>query len=277
MEISTVEKKRAEAQLHRGVTYDARIDKFTAEITLAGDRVYLGAFVTAVEAGRVYEEQRRRLPISRRPAGGVTFAAAYRNFLTDCSKDEHGAPAAGEIFTAPDGQRFRLAGVEYARKNGKVYVWSRWEARCRVCGQLYDQSLERGIKNVKWMMRNCEQHRGDTSTEATIWSDPEHWSKPVAVEQKRDQQKADNKTPRQKMREDWCAEFIANGGDPAIAEKKYLEKLAADAGPNLKFEYFQEKYLADGGDAEKVDDAYMDWLCTEEGVKWKPSAADDLI
>lgn len=149
----------------RGVYYDRRIRKFTAEIRIAGKRIYLGAFETEDDAAAAHALARHDNPIRRGGAdGGESFVEAYDAFLQD--EAEHtgqpkGVLQAGVEFTAPSGQCYFLAKVDTVLKPGHErvkWVYYRWYSKCSECGTDFVTSTMPSKRN-NGMTRTCWQHR----------------------------------------------------------------------------------------------------------------------
>ena len=165
----TVEQKRALTRGVRGVHYDERIDRFTAAITVEGHRRWLGSFLTVAGAAAAFAEVRRENPItrpgtSRFDAQLETIPKLYRAFRDNCELDVYGHPAKGQVFTAPDGQVFRVTGkVTFPPKKGgrnRKYVFLKWSSRCRVCGAVYELKTNARARVINSITRTCEKHRG---------------------------------------------------------------------------------------------------------------------
>jgi len=169
-----LEQKRAEARAYQGVTYDNRIDKFTASIMIRGERHYLGAFRTAGEASVAYEQTRAEHKIERTPRGlsGMSMKKALIAFEETAERDDKKLLVAGQIFTAVDGQRFRLEGMRRKEKH-REYVWS---SPCKICGALFEHTTGMRLRNANGMTRTCEQHRGQLNKmPGRDWPDPVEW------------------------------------------------------------------------------------------------------
>lgn len=172
---TTLEQKRAEARAYKGVTYDNRIDKFTVSIMLQGERHYLGSFNTAGEASVIYEQTRAQHKIERAPRGisGLSMKKALVDFEDAAERDADKLISAGQILTAPDGQRFRLEGMRRREKH-KEYVWS---SCCKLCPALFEQSTGLKLRNANGMIRTCPVHRGQLNKMPwQEWLDPVEWS-----------------------------------------------------------------------------------------------------
>lgn len=179
-----LEQKRAEARKFKGVSYDARTGKFTSEIVVYGERRYLGSFDTAKEAGDAYIAVRLDAPVFRQKAETVTFEAAFSEFLETCVRvPPYNNIASGSIFTAPDGQQFRMRGVEYYRKKGSNskrvrWMFYRWETHCRVCKEPIIVKTTVRANTVNGMTRNCIYHRGQKEIGEHV-KNPMFWAERV--------------------------------------------------------------------------------------------------
>ena len=161
--------RRAEAKLYSGVTYDARVRKFAANITIGGKRSYLGSFDDARSAGAAYEIARSENPIVRkRGADGEasSFAAAYRKFLQECvdiDKVKYGRVNVGTPFMAPGGQIYYMVRVDFRKKDTKQsWVFYVWESKCNICQADFTTKTLAG-KELTGMTRTCASHRGQTA------------------------------------------------------------------------------------------------------------------
>lgn len=173
-----LEQKRAQARQYRGVTYDARIDRFTAAITIAGQRQHLGSFLTADMASIAYDRAREAHPISReRVKGGPSIRQLMAAFDegAERTQDKHKNVVPGQIFTAPGGQRFRVEGFQYHAGRG----WYLWTSRCCCCGELFEQRTTLNLRNIVSLLRTCAAHRGEkvkAPDAPDVWPDPDSWS-----------------------------------------------------------------------------------------------------
>lgn len=168
--LTPLEQKRGDARRYAGVTYDRRIDRFTAAITIDGVKKHLGSFLTAKEAGDAYAQMRSANPV-RRP---LPLVQSIRQLMVEFNRTaarDGDRVAAGEIFTAPDGQRFRVEGIERYKKR----YWYVWSARCRVCGDLFTQYCGMKLEVISGLTRNCKAHHGVNSRRMDVWPDPESW------------------------------------------------------------------------------------------------------
>lgn len=184
---TTLEQKRAEARQHKGVTYDKRIGLFTAAVTINGEKRYLGSFADAGDAALAYAVARDSQPIRRtRISSGRSVRDLMILFNDTAARDGNRHVVPGQVFTMPDGQRFRLEGFEKLRGRG----WYIWSTRCRACGALFRQESTTALRNVTGLTRNCAQHRNDKSP-GSAWPDPVEWAtapvaKPVEKTEKAD-------------------------------------------------------------------------------------------
>jgi hypothetical protein len=157
---------RAKKKLARGVYFDRRIRKFTAQINIAGKRMYLGSFDTEEDAAAAHALARHDNPIRRGLSdGGETFAMAFDAFLQDQAAHtglSKGTLAPGVEFEAPTGQRYFMARVDTVRhpsiENVK-WVYYRWCSECSECGVDFVTSTRAGKKQVTGMTRTCAKHR----------------------------------------------------------------------------------------------------------------------
>jgi hypothetical protein len=151
------ETKRAQAKDYTGVSYDARSDRFTAEIWVAGERRWLGSYHTALDASDAYQEARAARP-PREPRVNA-FMEAYRAF-----RDRHGGdrtdPPDGAVLEY-DGQQFAYTGVTW-RSMGKRgrYAFVVWRSRCKECGAEYTTMTPSPVSVAKGVTRNCPEHVG---------------------------------------------------------------------------------------------------------------------
>ena len=165
----TVEQKRARARGVKGVNYDARIDRFVSSITIAGQKRWLGSFLSVVGASAAYEAVRRENPVVHVVGARVdprrrTVPKCYADFRESCSLDKYGHPAKGETFTTPDGQSFVVAGkYNYKAKSGghnRAYCFLSWTSHCAVCGVEYETKTLARARTISSITRTCGAHRG---------------------------------------------------------------------------------------------------------------------
>jgi hypothetical protein len=156
--------KRDQAKEFKGVSFEPRSNKFTAVIRIRNERRWLGSFDTAEEAGVAYALARVNNPVVRTAVGShdESFAHLYDEFLLDAQAAdnvEHGRVLPGSIFTAPDGQNFRMERVEFFKRGPKgKWIFYCWSSACRTCGGRYETKTQGG-KRVTGMTRNCADHR----------------------------------------------------------------------------------------------------------------------
>lgn len=149
-----VEAKRAEAKALRGVTYDARIDRFTAEIYAGGVRRWLGSYITAREAHDAYLAADAEREVVKRVSA---FSQAYTAF-----RERHGGrdnlPPEGAALEY-DGQVFVFTGLTWRKAGaGKPFAYMSWSSRCKTCGEDYKTMSPAAVTVAKGVTRNCPQH-----------------------------------------------------------------------------------------------------------------------
>lgn len=176
-DLTHLEQKRLEASRYRGVSYDARMGKFVAMITINGEKKYLGSFLAAEDASFAYDTERAAHKIDRKRTGS---AKSLRQLMAEFAEnaqynnDRYKNAVAGQIFTAPDGQRFRIEGFKADRGKG----WYLWSAPCRFCGARFEQETSLKLRNITGMSRNCEQHHKMVHKPVDapdVWPDPVEW------------------------------------------------------------------------------------------------------
>lgn len=153
--------KRDAARRHPGVNYDARIDRFTAEIYIDGARKWLGSYHEIEQAIDAYQQAKQERP----PRAG-SFNAVYRAFR-EAHGGEKGTPPTGAVLEY-DGQRYKFHGVTF-RKNGagSSYSYYQWESRCKSCDELFLTMTAAPVSVCKGITRNCPEHRrGSKRTKA---------------------------------------------------------------------------------------------------------------
>jgi len=136
--------KRELAKLHRGVWYDARIDKFIAEIYVEGRKQYLGSFADAGDAGDAYRAaDRARPPVAKAP----TFSEVVKPLEPLKVGDE----------VEFRGQVFEFVSVQFRRPNGRALPFFEWRSHCCECGVEYDTLASAG--GARSITRRCLAHR----------------------------------------------------------------------------------------------------------------------
>ena len=157
-----VEGKRSLARLHPGVNYDARIDRFTAEIYIDGARKWLGSYPEIEQAIEAYQQAKQERP----PRAG-SFNAVYRAFR-DAHGGEKGTPPKGAVLEY-DGQQYKFHGVTFRKSKGaSSYSYYQWESHCKSCGELFLTMTAAPVSVCKGITRNCPEHRrGAKRTTAT--------------------------------------------------------------------------------------------------------------
>lgn len=156
-----IAEKRGAARLYPGVNYDARIDRFTAEIYVDGARKWLGSYHEIEQAIEAYQQAKQERP----PRAG-SFSAVYRAFR-DAHGGEKGTPPKGAVLEY-DGQQYKFHGVTF-RKNGSgsSYSYYQWESRCKSCDELFLTMTAAPVSVCKGITRNCPEHRrGSKRTKA---------------------------------------------------------------------------------------------------------------
>lgn len=149
-----VESKRRMAKGLRGVSYDARIDRFTAEIYVGGERKWLGSYHTAQEASDAYEEAaKQRPPRERSPSA---FAQVYRDFR-ERNGGLRGTPEAGARLVY-DGQMFEFVQTTWRRVRGQKYSFAVWRSRCRACAAEFTTMTPAPVSVARGISRNCHEH-----------------------------------------------------------------------------------------------------------------------
>lgn len=154
-----IDARRAEAKLYRGVWYDPRSGKFSAEVYSLGQRHFLGHFDTALAASEAYTEARVRLP-----SGAIredTFARALAHFLETAEMNtthKYPQPCEDEIMLYA-GQEFIFRGLTFRRVGRGQRPFYAWTSTCGVCGTLYDTLTGTNPDTAKGITRNCEEHR----------------------------------------------------------------------------------------------------------------------
>ena len=151
---------RAEAKGVKGVTYDSRSNRYTADITIDGRRVRIGSFLTVLEASEAYEARRRAQPVVRpstyrKSVSGPTVKDSFKEFYDLLS----GNPYRGDKWTTPDGQVFRFIERKFSRQRGKRLSYFLFASHCRVCGAEYDTLVPASVNAMVGVARNCEEHR----------------------------------------------------------------------------------------------------------------------
>lgn len=152
----------AEAALHRGVRYDWRLKKFVARFYDRPTRrdLWLGAHGTAAEAGAAYQAH-----FDKAPKKKETNVEAYLRWKNTSKARSDGHTAVGEVFVAPDGQKFELVQVcEGYGDGGKVWWEYHFASSCRTCGATYFFNTP---AYATGFTRNCSEHKRKTNRRAT--------------------------------------------------------------------------------------------------------------
>lgn len=149
-----VEQKRELAKTLRGVSYDARTDRFTAEIYEGGQRRWLGSYHTAQEASDAYAQaDAAREPRER---SSSAFAQVYAQFRQDHGGDRTEPPEGAELVYG--GQTFVLVGVTWRKVRGRKFAYMVWDSDCQTCGEAYRTLTPAPVSVAKGITRNCPQH-----------------------------------------------------------------------------------------------------------------------
>lgn len=153
--MGNVEAKRMEAIGLTGVNYDARSNKFTAEIYIDGKRQWLGSYSTAEEAFAKYLEARKaRGPIRR---GTTSFAHVYTAFRQSHGGDRTDPPIGARL--EYDGQVFTYTGDAWRHgAGGRNFRYAVWNSKCKTCGVDYETMAPHSPSIAKGITRNCEDH-----------------------------------------------------------------------------------------------------------------------
>jgi hypothetical protein len=150
-----IETKRLLASGYTGVTYDARTDRFTAVVYVAGQRKWLGSFVEAEDAGRAYEEARVAYPRKRGPE--ASFTALYEKFREE-NGGLKGTPEVGALFEY-GGVTFTFAGLTWrVTKRGK-FAFYMFDGECCECSTPYRTLVPSAVSVARGITRRCEDHR----------------------------------------------------------------------------------------------------------------------
>lgn len=154
-----VEMKRRQAKDYTGVSYDARSDKFTAEIWVEGQRKWLGSHHTAEEASNAYEAAKAERP--KREQRPSAFMRAYAAFRDRHGGDRADPPEGAELVY--DGQVFVFVGTTWRHVKGKGrYAFMVWRSKCKTCGAEYSTMTPSPVSVAKGVTRNCREHVGET-------------------------------------------------------------------------------------------------------------------
>lgn len=146
--------KRELAKSLRGVSYDARTDRFTAEIYEGGQRRWLGSYHTAQDASDAYAQaDAAREPRER---SSSAFAQVYVKFRQDHGGDRAEPPEGAELVYG--GQTFVLVGVTWRKVRGRKFAYMVWDSTCQTCGEGYRTMSPAPVSVAKGVTRNCPQH-----------------------------------------------------------------------------------------------------------------------
>lgn len=177
-----VDGRRAEAKRYRGVSYDARIDRFTAEIYIGGTRRWLGSFDRAADAGDAYRQAaaEREAVAPRRSSYNQVYAAFRERHGGDRTE-----PPVGAVLEY-DGQSYRFAGLDWRKPGGgKSRAFYIWESRCKTCGAPFRTRTPAPVSVANGISRNCSEHatrkRSKARAKAEGSSEPLAMGRYVAV------------------------------------------------------------------------------------------------
>jgi hypothetical protein len=148
-----VAEKRGAARLYPGVNYDARIDRYTAEIYVDGVRNWLGSYNELEDAIAAYDAAKQERP----PRAG-SFNAIYRAFRQEHGGVE-GTPPTGAVLEY-DEQQYLFRGLTFRKsKGGASYSYYEWESACKTCGAFFLTQTAAPVSVCKGITRNCPEHR----------------------------------------------------------------------------------------------------------------------
>lgn len=152
------EMKRRQAKGHTGVSYDARSDRFTAEIWVEGRRRWLGSYHTVVEASDAYQAAKAERP--QREQKPNAFMQAYAAFRDRHGGDRQEPPEGAELVY--DGQAFVFAGTTWRNVKGRGrFAFMVWRSKCKTCGAEYSTMTPSPVSVAKGVTRNCQEHVGE--------------------------------------------------------------------------------------------------------------------
>lgn len=157
-----IAEKRGAARVYPGVNYDARIDRYTAEIYVDGVRNWLGSYNELEDAIAAYGAAKQERP----PRAG-SFNAIYRAFRQAHGGFE-GTPPRGAVLEY-DGQQYKFHGLTFRKsKGGASYSYYDWESACKTCGEFFLTQTAAPVSVCKGITRNCPEHRrGGKRSKAT--------------------------------------------------------------------------------------------------------------
>lgn len=147
----TEDQGREQAKAFRGVWFDPRSGKFSAEMWVEGRRKYLGSFGSAQEAGAAYAEARAAAPRVVKASG---VREAVEALVASCG----GKPEAGAKFEH-GGNEYTFERVEFRRVRGRPMPFWSWYTTCRACGVPFFFLTPAKAELVRSLTKNCEEHR----------------------------------------------------------------------------------------------------------------------
>ncbi len=154
-EMVDVNAKRLEAVPFTGVSYDARTDRFTAEIYIDGVRKWLGSHKTAQEASAAYVAARAARPQRETK---TAFTQVYTEFRESHGGDRTDPPIGASL--EYDGQTFIYAGDDWRFGRGGIRVrYALWDTHCHTCGEAIQIMAPHSPSMAKGISRNCDAHK----------------------------------------------------------------------------------------------------------------------
>lgn len=149
--------KRAEAKKHRGVSYDARVDRFVAEVWIGGKRNWLGSYHTVLEAAQAYADAKGEAP---RTDGLSKAGAALRDLVARMPKDAKGRPVIEDMAEMAVGDRvYVFWGAEFRRVAGRIVPVYRWGTHCEECGSEFGFYSPASPKSLRSLRSRCDEHK----------------------------------------------------------------------------------------------------------------------
>lgn len=143
----------------RGVSYDSRSNRYTADIMIDGRKRRIGSFLTVAEASEAYEERRKAEPVVRpstyrKSVSGPTVKDSFAEFLA-----VNGNPFSGDTWTTPDGQAYTFIEKKFSMQRRKRHLYYLFGSQCRTCGAGFQTLVPASVSAMVGVARNCEAHR----------------------------------------------------------------------------------------------------------------------
>lgn len=159
MKPKDAEALRAEAIGVKGVTYDSRSNRYTADIMIQGRKIRIGSFFTVEEASEAYKARRAAQPVVRpstyrKDKYGPSVKESYAEFLA-----LNGSPSVNETWTAPDGQVYAFVANKFSVQGRKRRQYYLFASNCRTCGASFETLIPAAASAMAGVARNCEEHR----------------------------------------------------------------------------------------------------------------------